>query len=357
MAYSNTPTLKSTDKEFLLYIHPQLKEKAKIIQGHFWDGNRGCWVYPRSKQVYDAILIEFGGALVIELQQEQDVVKKPIDTSNDNLQREIERLKAENARFSERIWSFEQNEEKSLGLSKSSHEKLLEIERVNQSLKHEIVVQKSENAKSRERIGLYIESEKRSLELSKSTDERLLEIEKELNSLKSKLTIRQKELLEMKRQNLSLSTIIDNFKIDANDLNSSNNTVEQIIKDIALTATGKDKNFNNFLSQVRLDASLPILVLSRLEKMFRAVLEISDDDRLYNTNDIIQKSINACKLSKEAVDLAHTIRNQRNATAHVENEYVYEKTSLARSVLCLCAFALLWPEIPEKSTLLPRINS
>lgn len=357
MAYTQKPTLKSTDKELLLFIHPQLKEKAKIIQGHSWDGNRGCWVYPRSKEVYDAILLEFGDGLVNELQQDQFVKKKPIDTGNDSLQGEIERLKAENARFSEKIRLYEQKEKKSFELSTPAHEKLQEIERANEGLKLEIVRQKGENANLRERIGLYVESEKRSLELSKSTDERLLETENELNAVKGKLTIRQKDLSEIKRQNLSLSSIIDNLKIDANDINSSNNTVEQAIKDIALTATGKDKNFNNFLSQVRLDASLPILVQSRLEKMLRAVLEISEDDRPYNTSEIIQKSINTCKLSKEAVDLAYTIRNQRNATAHVENEYVYEKTAQARSVLCLCAFALLWPEIPEKSCLLPRINS
>ena len=44
------------------------------------------------------------------------------------------------------------------------------------------------------------------------------------------------------------------------------------------------------------------------------------------------------------IDMAHLIRRQRNTVAHAE---AYEKTYQARSVLCLFAIALLWPELPE----------
>jgi hypothetical protein len=58
--YANKPTLTATENEYLLFIHPEIKERAKVIRGYRWDPERRCWVYPRTKQVLDALVAEFG---------------------------------------------------------------------------------------------------------------------------------------------------------------------------------------------------------------------------------------------------------------------------------------------------------
>src|SRR5262249_1117254 len=56
--------LQETDSEFLLFIHAAQKERAKAIDGRRWDTERRCWVYPKTARVYDAIIAEFGDAMV-----------------------------------------------------------------------------------------------------------------------------------------------------------------------------------------------------------------------------------------------------------------------------------------------------
>jgi hypothetical protein len=49
-----------TDTEYLLWIHAKEKERAKRIPGASWDNSRGCWVFPRTRQVRDKLQAEFG---------------------------------------------------------------------------------------------------------------------------------------------------------------------------------------------------------------------------------------------------------------------------------------------------------
>jgi hypothetical protein len=55
-----------TEEELLLFIHPALKERASAIGGYKWDAERRCWVYPRTRRVYDALVAEFGDDLHME---------------------------------------------------------------------------------------------------------------------------------------------------------------------------------------------------------------------------------------------------------------------------------------------------
>lgn len=47
------------DQHFLVRIHPDLRERAKQIQGRQWDGNRRVWVYPKNPRTYAALVEEF----------------------------------------------------------------------------------------------------------------------------------------------------------------------------------------------------------------------------------------------------------------------------------------------------------
>lgn len=55
--------IEQTDNEYLLYIPFDQKERAREIEGRRWDGERKCWVYPRSKRMYHALVSEFGADL------------------------------------------------------------------------------------------------------------------------------------------------------------------------------------------------------------------------------------------------------------------------------------------------------
>lgn len=55
--------LKETETEYLLFIHYSQKERAKKIEGRQWDQSRKCWVYPKNRSVYDALIAEFGDKL------------------------------------------------------------------------------------------------------------------------------------------------------------------------------------------------------------------------------------------------------------------------------------------------------
>ena len=52
--------INETDNEYLLKIPPWQKERAKEIDGRRWDPERKVWVYPRTPQIYRALLTEFG---------------------------------------------------------------------------------------------------------------------------------------------------------------------------------------------------------------------------------------------------------------------------------------------------------
>lgn len=63
---SSFPTeisIKQTENEYLLYIPPYQKERAKEIEGRRWDPERRCWVYPRNGRMYHALVSEFGDDL------------------------------------------------------------------------------------------------------------------------------------------------------------------------------------------------------------------------------------------------------------------------------------------------------
>ena len=93
MPYSNKPTLTATENEFLLFIHPEIKERAKVIRGYRWDPERRCWVYPRTQQVWDALVAEFGeelrtASLVRPASREQPPVQQVLTQRVEELERE-----------------------------------------------------------------------------------------------------------------------------------------------------------------------------------------------------------------------------------------------------------------------------
>ncbi|ANO51880.1 hypothetical protein [Woeseia oceani] len=47
------------DKHFVVEIHPNDRDRAKMISGRQWDGKRIAWVYEKAPETYDALVAEF----------------------------------------------------------------------------------------------------------------------------------------------------------------------------------------------------------------------------------------------------------------------------------------------------------
>jgi len=105
-----------------------------------------------------------------------------------------------------------------------------------------------------------------------------------------------------------------------------------------------DPKYASLLKRLRLDESLPLIVQRELEKELRSLIGLSKNDNSLDMFGLIKEAADLEALPRDAIDLAHTIRKQRNIVAHRDT---HEKTYQARIILCLFASSLLWPELPE----------
>ena len=65
------PLLRETPKHYCLYVQRSQKRRAMAIPEYRLDPRRGCWVYPKLRYIYDAILKEFGKNLCNEASRPQ----------------------------------------------------------------------------------------------------------------------------------------------------------------------------------------------------------------------------------------------------------------------------------------------
>jgi DNA repair exonuclease SbcCD ATPase subunit len=302
MSYPTKPTLKSTDKELLLSIHPDLREKAKKIPNYRWDREKASWVYPNDRATLDAIHAEFGNDLIVSFSKpHQQMNLVPVSSPNEMLSQRIKELKEEN-----------QENRKQLNACSNSEKKNLE-----------------------QIQSLVSQMEKRGDQFS-TFQEDTLTVQKEL----------RKELHDVKEEKIRLEAKIKALNNEI-ELKTSESTLENQLKTIALETTGGEKSFENFLSNVRIDNSLPPLVQSVIEKKLRKALDLPQRDHATDCFTLIQMSVDRNILDKDSADLAHAIRKQRNEISHPDEGYTHLKMSQARIVVCLLAFALLWPNLPE----------
>lgn len=285
MPYPDKPTLKQTSTEFLLFIHPAEKERAKVIGGYRWDTQRKCWVYPRTKRVYDALIAEFGDQLIAQ----PGIGPFPQPPPGDPL----EDLRKKNKLLAE------------------------ENERLQASI----------------------------IELSRTTSLS----QPEFQQLRAEVTKRDAQLADLQRRLIEAQEQHKNARSEADSLRSelkrrdADKSIQTQIKAMALEATGNDDKFAALLEQLDFGTNLPIKLARFLERELRNLLVVPEDDRV-DLNELLQQAKDAEILPRDAIDLAHLIRKQRNIIAHAD---AYEKTYQARSIMCLFASALLWPEFPE----------
>lgn len=284
MVYANKPTLVQTETEYLLFIHPAEKERAKVIGGHRWDPGRRCWVYPRTKRVFDALYAEFGDQLVRQIQSEppQPAASEPQpDYAALN-----ERLLAENEKLKTMV----------VELSSKSSAPQAEL----QHLRQEAALR----------------------------DSQLTELHQQIAQLQEQLAGARREADRLRAE------------LNSHDNGSS---CERRMKYLAIQATGNDEAFAELLEQVSIDDRLPFRLANQLEAQLRGLMKVPDDERA-DLYDLLQQVRETEVLPQDALDLAHLVRKQRNIIAHSDPE---EHTCQARAIICLFAAALLWPEFKE----------
>jgi hypothetical protein len=298
----HTVELQETDAEFLLYIHASQKERAKAINGWWWDTNRKCWVYPKTARVYDAIIAEFGDDMVGCTVQRPSLQSAAAQTAS--LREENQSLRSE-------------------------------LDKIHKTL--ELISASTANGSRNELQALEAALAAGQSELSEVRI-RLQERERELERLRKSGAVVEAEAERLRAANAALQTEVAKRQTASDPATSFHGLVKETAKD----ATGRDPKFSALIDRLPVNDSLPNELVKQLERELRRIL--SSDDRNQSLHDLITMARDSESLTERGIDLAHTIRRHRNILTHENTD---ARTHKARVLLCLFAAALLWPEFSE----------
>lgn len=300
-----TTELKESGTELLLFVHASKKERAKSIDNRRWDPQQGCWVYPKTKRHYDAIIAEFGDELV------SCPVARPLS-----------------------------------GVPAVSNPR-----KADEPTRQAAFSQPAHMSSSPSAIATHAETS--SVEIEKLRVE-LIEKNKELSKVSAQLSDASLSIAGLKKtlesKEVELKSSRDRYEQQSqesatkssNGGNSNGKTYARVCKDLAEVATGANTFFMEKISPLPLDGTFPIELGKYLEDKLRTLLECPD--RSLSLHDLIMQAKDAELLPDEAIDMAHTIRKQRNIAAHSRLD---PQVQVARVLLCLFAASILWPQLPD----------
>ncbi|MHB9033079.1 MAG: hypothetical protein ACYC6L_08525 [Anaerolineae bacterium] len=369
MPFYEKPILRRETTELLLFINYSEKERAKVVGSYRWDPDRKCWVYPATRRIYDALVAEFGDQLDIQITSKPDaspgntkntpkpaanapsgqpvsgqVVTAAATQPDSNISArlamladEVERLKTANRLYEEQVpVLFEQIRQMSENNTILRNEKQSVIKQ-RDDLRLELDRSRQQNSSGHTVDSLIAQLRQREAQLA--------QFEHQLDQSQALQQRRSEELAEYKRKCATweakyTDTHAELVGLRAQKAKSNDNSMQTRIKYVALEATENNESFANLLDHADLDDSLPIKISRTLELKLRVMLNIPEDDRP-QLNDLLAQASDSAVLPRDAIDLAHIIRKQRNIIAHSEND---EPTCQARAIICLFAAALLWPE-------------
>lgn len=328
MTYPKMPILQETDNEILLFIHPRFKERAKVISGYKWDRLRRCWVYPRTKEISEALKIEFseGFSSVTELEADgrQPSTQKSASIKFDGKIKQAEII-------IDQIYA--DNNEKDLGRHRID---LLASE--NKLLQANINILKSEVQSYEEKLKESYFISQENLRLKQLLAEREIEL-KNAQIAKDRLQINVDQLradFQQKFRNIEKELI---------PVRNGSTLIKQL-KKLAIEASGEDTKFTNQIKALDINKDFTLKIHKALEIELRQILGSDNTNKKDNMSDLLRKVKEMKLLSDEAIELAYWIKNQRNVVAHVDGD---EKTYKARAVLCLMTASMIWPELKRKS--------
>ena len=280
--------LKETHVEYLLFIPASQRDRAKAIYGRKWDVDRKAWVYPRTSKNYQALLTEFADDLIKIEVSPPEVLGQ--NTATQSLEDENKELRGKLDEISKAISALASEK----GQDQASKVLIQQIETLNRK----------------------IESQDEELKKSQRT---AIESNAEANRLKEELSVAREQIQS-----------------------KTGGSVEDKILARAYASTGNDKDFKLTLERMSLDSSFPIEFCKVLENYLRNMLKTKD--REIGLYELLVQAKDAEIMSEEALDLAHSIRRQRNTMAHHQ---IDNRTRSMRVLYVLTAVSLLWPHLSQ----------
>jgi len=298
--------LKQTNKEYLLFVPPLQKDRARAIAGYRWNPNRRCWVYPKTLRVYDALIAEFREEL-----PDADLPPPAFEADADTLAAEHARLVEENRALRiELAASY-------AGGSGDGH--------VNGHTNgvHGTVTRRK--AEPREMVLLAArDAEIAALRLSLGQAEgRAIALADETATLKGQ--IEQAQAAPGPRP---APPADEHQKFIA------------FFRALALEAAGWERNFKEVLQSLNAPATFPRPAAAAVEALLRARLKL--DDPAADFTALLGLAKLADLISPAGADLAAVVHHL--ATIDAERDAT-PGTVWARALLALYATALLWPEL------------
>lgn len=280
--------LNESDTEFFLYVPYQHKDRAKGIDGRRWDPERGCWAYPKTPRVFDAIVGEFGD----ELNTLSVARPQPVPETTPGLEAENTTLRGELSEIKE-----------TLRLLATPNKDPSQ----NEQIRRELAVKEQELQHARE----------------------------ELHLISAKLDQAELEARVAREDS-------DNLRIQlaAPKPKSKSEELLQTFLAIASEAAGENRHFLTLIKGTQNPERFPLDFAIALEDFLRDRLQPKGEP--VTLFDLISQAEDAEILSRDAVDLAHIIRKQRNLFAHAKAD---SQTGPAREFLTLFAAALLWRDL------------
>lgn len=305
--------IRQTETEYLLFIPPAQKERARAINGRSWDTERKCWTYPRTNRMYDVLIAEFGDDLQAisitrpSLPSEQKGQSLSSSAATQALQTENQGLKEDLAKIHESLEII-----KNANGNASSSE-LSELKKVLASREAELLQARGHLEQQKKELNELLTS----LQEARSSNQQL----KAQNNLLQKATKNQPKVDELKVQ------------------------LKRMIVQSAIDASGKHTAFTQLLNRVEFNDSFCVVIGRELERELRRKLGV--EDKNVSLYELIGQANDANCLSPDGIDLAHSLRKQRNKMAH---DGVDNHTHTARMLLSLYMAALLWPELVSLET-------
>jgi hypothetical protein len=299
MVYVGRPALVEAEDALFLYVSTVHKERAKLVAGHQWDNSRKCWRYPRDERVRDALYAEFGDELLIKV--------GPLPQTGNRVERPTA-----NSQRAER--------------KPPTPQRLPSPAPLPAALDKAVVSQLTVDAET-VRLRGQLAAAKEDLTRVQRDRQKIA-----LLYAEAKTRLAESEKRSAKPEPAVASKTAPN--VGGNDL-----------VDLLRRTAGNSPRFVALLDDLRrLDPLVPTEIHSLLEVELRLLLGVSqpDESTLY---DLLKQAEEQQILNRDALDLAHMIRKQRNTIAHARDA---RETYDARSLLCLVAAALLWPELARK---------
>lgn len=341
-------TLKETSTEYLLFIHASQKERAKRIQGRDWDGQRRCWVYPRTPDTFNAIVGEFGE----DLDDQTDFVHagprypqrvsptlgaiatsvavisgdSPTTSQEVNpLRIRLDELEATN--LAQRL-ELEHAAESVRALT----EQLTSVRLENEHLHSQFAT--SRGAGTTDRLIAQLKDVERLLAEQSSANRasrtRILGLESELQAC-------QTELSQM---------------VSAVRAAAPKTKPRKYLIDLAIDAASRDAHFAGIVRDRDIDASLALTLQGELSQALAYLMPGTDETT--SLHDLLTYARAHEVLTQDELDLAHVVRKQRNVVAHPGKS---QHSTKVRVLLVLFAAALLWPELTKRLVLAPQART